>query len=102
VLGCAAPFLAILPKLTELPHLALSAVLAICSLLLLAWAYARAQAQHLLPVEYTAFVWASLFGYFVFNEHVTLTTVLGTALIVAGCILATRRKKVPISPLEGL
>jgi S-adenosylmethionine uptake transporter len=102
ILGLASPFLATIPSADHLPGLAFSAVLAICSLLLLAWAYARAQTQHLLPVEYTAFVWAALFGYLVFREHVTLTTVGGTVLIVAGCLLATWRKKMPAAALEGL
>jgi S-adenosylmethionine uptake transporter len=37
-----------------------AASLAILSLLLMSWAYARAEAQMLIPVEYTAFVWAVL------------------------------------------
>ena len=34
--------------------------------MLLSWAYARAEAQYLAPVEYTAFIWASLFGLAIF------------------------------------
>jgi drug/metabolite transporter (DMT)-like permease len=63
-----------------------------CSLLLLSWAYARAQAQVLVTVEYTAFIWASIFGWLFFREAVTLTTIIGTALIVTGCIIAARHK----------
>jgi S-adenosylmethionine uptake transporter len=70
----------------------LSAALAMTSLLLISWAYARAEAQVLVPVEYTAFVWAALFGWMFFSENLTLIMLLGTALIVAGCIIAARRK----------
>ena len=69
-----------------------AASLAIFSLLLMSWAYARAEAQILIPVEYTAFVWAVLFGWVFFNEPVTLTTLIGTALIVGGSLIAARVK----------
>jgi S-adenosylmethionine uptake transporter len=67
------------------------AVLAVVSLMLTGWAYARAQAQVLVPLEYTAFIWAALVGYLLFGEAVTLRTLGGVALIVAGCLMALRR-----------
>lgn len=70
-----------------------SACLTVLSLSILAWAYARAQMQHLVTTEYTAFLWASLFGWWFFAEPLVLTTVAGCALIVAGCVLATRTPK---------
>ena len=62
------------------------------ALLLLSWAYARAEAQILVPVEYTAFVWAAVAGWYVFGEAVTTSTFIGTGLIMAGCIVAARQK----------
>ncbi len=81
------------------PALLLAAVLATASLLLLSWAYARAEAGFLVPVEYTAFIWAALFGWLVFSEPVSATTVAGAGLIVAGCLVATRKRPRPI--VEG-
>jgi S-adenosylmethionine uptake transporter len=101
-LGTVAPFLAVVPQTIHIVPLIGSAVLATFSLVVLSWAYGRVETQFLLPVEYTAFIWAALFGYVMFNEQVTLTTLAGAALIVAGCILATWRKKAAASPLEGL
>lgn len=69
-----------------------AAFLAVVSMLLLSWAYARAQAQVLIPVEYTGFVWAVLFGWLFFNEAVTLPTLAGTMLIITGSLLAARGK----------
>jgi S-adenosylmethionine uptake transporter len=92
ILAAVAPFFAVIPTADQLPAIGLAAILTITSLILLAWAYARAQTQHLLPVEYTAFIWASLIGYLLFGEHVTLITVAGTLLIIAGCIIAARAK----------
>jgi S-adenosylmethionine uptake transporter len=85
------PFLAVPPSLDMLPGLTGAAVLGLVSLLMLSWAYARAEAKILIPVEYTAFVWAALFGWLVFSEAVTLATLAGTALIVAGCLVAARQ-----------
>ena len=61
------------------------------SLMLLSWAYARAPANYLSAVEYTAFIWASLFGYWLFGETLGVLTVVGAGLIVAGCLVVARR-----------
>jgi S-adenosylmethionine uptake transporter len=82
----------VVPGAGHWPGIAAAALLAIASLLLLSWAYARAEAQVLLPVEYTAFIWASAMGWWMFGEEVTLATIAGTVLIVAGCVLAARKK----------
>lgn len=87
-----APLLLTLPPVGHIPAIASAAGLALVSLLLLSWAYARAEAQILLSVEYTAFIWAALLGWSVFGEPLTLETLAGTVLIVAGCLLATRKR----------
>ena len=81
----------LLAGLVALLCLAVSYVFPLLSALLLAWAYARAEAQILAPVEYTAFVWAACLGYAVFGEHVSVFTLAGAALIIAGCVVAVRR-----------
>lgn len=98
LLALAAPFLLVVPPASHWPGLGLAAILATASLLLLSWAYARAEAQVLLTVEYTAFIWASLMGWWIFDERLTLATVAGTLLIVAGCLLAARRKPQALEP----
>ncbi|TGX52775.1 DMT family transporter [Sphingomonas gei] len=92
LLALAAPWWLAVPAAQHWPGIGAAALLAITSLLLLSWAYARAEAQILLPVEYTAFIWASLMGWWMFGEKVTLATIAGTVLIVAGCVLAARKK----------
>lgn len=81
-----APWFAAWPAMAHIPALILGSVASIFSLMLIAWAYARAEAQHLLPVEYTAFLWAALFGWLVFAETVTLATLAGAALITGACL----------------
>ena len=89
-LAVAMPWFAHLPPVEHLPMILLAAVLATASLALLSWAYARAEASYLAPVEFTAFIWASLWGYLFFAEHVGITTLLGAGLIIAGCLIAAR------------
>ena len=93
----AAPFLAFVPEVEHVPALAGAALLAFVSLMLLSWAYARAEAQHLAPVEYTAFIWASLFGFLLFGEAVRPPTLVGAAMIVGACLMAARRRPVPVA-----
>ncbi|GHC96021.1 hypothetical protein GCM10019060_25610 [Novosphingobium pokkalii] len=71
------------------------ALLAALAMMLLAWAYARAEAQVLVPLEYTAFIWAAVVGWVAFAEPVTRGTIAGVTLIVAGCVLAARRDDPP-------
>jgi S-adenosylmethionine uptake transporter len=89
----AAPFLAVAPPAEELPAIVGAALLAFASLILLSWAYARAEAQYLAPVEYTAFIWAALLGMIFFAEPVRPLTLSGALMIVAACILAARRTR---------
>lgn len=93
VLGLAAPWLLRLPDGDAALLIAGSALLTVIGMVAFAWAYARAEAQVLVPMEYSGFLWASLFGWLFFREQLTVTTVLGTALIVFGCWLAARRKE---------
>jgi S-adenosylmethionine uptake transporter len=75
-----------------------AAVLGAASLMLLGWAYARAEAQVLVPMEYTAFIWAALVGWVAFGEALSWRTLGGVALIVAGCLLASRRSDPHLEP----
>ena len=86
------PFLWETPAPATLGYAGGSALLTVAGSLLFAWAYARAEAQRLVPIEYSGFLWAALFGWLFFAEPVTATTIAGTALIVLGCFLATRRR----------
>jgi len=97
----AAPWLAAVPPRAEWPAVAGAGLLAFASLMLLSWAYARAEAQHLAPVEYTAFIWASLFGFTIFHEPVRPLTLVGAAMIVGACLIAARRRPAPVADVEA-
>ena len=90
ILGAAAPWLFRWPENFVWLHVAVSAGLAVGASLMMSWGYARAQAQVLVPLEYSAFLWAALVGWIGFGEPLGPWTVAGAALIVAACIAATR------------
>lgn len=100
-LALAAPWLAKTPDGQHAPMILLAAALATGSLFLLSWAYARAPASYLAPVEYTAFLWASALGYLVFAEPVAPLTVAGALMIGAACLYAARAKPIAMGNLEA-
>lgn len=93
ILALAAPFFFVLPDASALGATAASAALTVTGAMLLAWAYARAEAQVLVPMEYSGFLWASLLGWLFFRETVAPPTLIGTVLIVIGCWIAARYKE---------
>ena len=90
-LGLFAPWLAVWPDAVAFGYIGGGAVLAMISLMVISWGYGRAEAQALLPIEYTAFIWAALIGWAMFAEPVTVPTLAGAVLIVAGCLIAARK-----------
>ena len=100
IFALGAPWLAVLPGSGHAPAIFGAAILAITSLLLLSWAYARAETQILATTEYTGFLWAMLFGWVFFHEPVTWPTVAGAVLIVAACLIVARKvpHKDPVEP----
>jgi S-adenosylmethionine uptake transporter len=90
----AAPWLATVPAEPDLlAAIGGSALLVLCAGMLFSWAYARAEAQVLVPVEYSAFGWAALFGWLAFGERLTWPTLFGTVLVVGACWIAAPRRR---------
>lgn len=96
----AAPWLAIVPTPSQWPLVAAATALSLGGLVLMSWSYARAEAQKLIPMEYTAFVWSALLGWLVFHEKLVWTTVAGAALIIAGCVVVLRARPALAEPME--
>jgi len=85
-----APWFLTLPEPGPMIDIALAPVLTLLGAMLITWAYARAEAQALVPMEYSGFLWAALFGWLFFREPITGTTIAGTVLIIIGCWIATK------------
>jgi len=101
MLSLAAPWLAVMPAVEYWPHIAAATALSLTGLVLMTWSYARAEAQRLIPMEYTAFVWAALLGWFMFHEPLSWTTILGAGLIIAGCLAVALTKPKLAEPIEA-
>lgn len=54
---------------------------------LMTLAYARAPAQRLAPLEYTALIWSGIFGSVFFAEYPGWQTWLGAAIIIGACLI---------------
>ncbi|MEW5423610.1 DMT family transporter [Amorphus sp. 3PC139-8] len=65
--------------------------------LAIAAGFSRAPAAKLATIEYTSFIWATLFGLVLFSEIPKLETVAGAAIIVAACLIALRPSRVPLA-----
>lgn len=98
ILGMAAPWFLVLPPAAMAAPIVSAAALAVVSLMLLTWAYARAQTQILATTEYTGFLWAMVYGWVFFQESVTLSTIIGAGLIVTACLFITRPVKTAPEP----
>lgn len=96
-----APFLAVWPSAEEWLLVLLATALVVASQLSLAWAYARAPAARLIPLEYSAFLWAAGLGWLVFGERLSPMVVAGAAVIVLACLIATRRRPDLGAHVEG-
>lgn len=83
------------------PMVFASAALAIVAQMLLSRAYARTPASRLIPLEYSAFGWAALLGWLMFDEKLTWTVIVGVVLIVIACLVAAREEPELVAHMEG-
>lgn len=74
------------PALAPLAWLLAAAALTCAGVWMLTRAYARAEAQVLAPLEYTALAWAALLGWLFFDELPRLQVWIGAAIIIAACL----------------
>ncbi len=92
VTGAVVPFYWATPDLTDLLLLALVGVLGGLGQLVLTAAYRRAEASVLAPFDYTAMVWAVLFGFLLWGELPAPNIWLGVAIVIASGIYIIYRE----------
>jgi len=100
IVWLAAPDALRMPRGEQWLMLTAGAALTVASLFLLSWAYGRAEAQVLVPVEFSAFLWLAILGAIFYGEEVTVTTYAGAALIVSGCVIAARGSRADLARVE--
>lgn len=79
-----------MPDLRDLLLLGLCGVIAAVAMSLLTHAYRLAKANLVTVFEYTGMLWVPLWGYLLFAEVPAVTTVIGTAVIIAAGLYAVR------------
>ena len=78
-------------QLTDIPKLLVLGFLGMMVWVFMTSAYARAPAQKLAPMEYTALIWSALLGWWIFGEVPDTMLWVGAAIIIAACSLVTWR-----------
>ncbi len=75
------------PDWNDIPLFLMLGVLGFTVWYLMTLAYARAPAQRLAPLEYTALIWSGIFGSVFFAEFPGWQTWVGGAIIIAACLI---------------
>lgn len=75
------------PDWSDIPWFLMFGVLGFATWYLMTLAYARAPAQRLAPLEYTALVWSGLFGSVFFAEYPGWQTWVGAVIIIGACLM---------------
>lgn len=91
----------------DIPIFLMLGALGFATWYLMTLAYARAPAQRLAPLEYSALIWSGLFGSVFFSEYPGWQTWLGAVVIIAACLIvafeerfSTRKEtNLPVSDL---
>jgi len=71
--------------------IAVASLLGVAGHLMMAHAFSRAEASRLVPIEYTALLYAAIIDFVWFGHAVAPSTLLGAAAIILGALLASRR-----------
>lgn len=92
-----------MPQPQALPWFILTGLLGTAGIYLLSMAYARAEAQVLAPVEFTALAWAALLGVVLFHEVPGARVLIGASVIIAACLFAAwdERRRSSAFPAAG-
>lgn len=75
------------PDWGDIPWFLMFGVLGFVTWYLMTLAYARAPAQRLAPLEYSALIWSGLFGSVFFAEYPGWQTWLGAVIIIGACLI---------------
>ncbi|MEO1100889.1 MAG: DMT family transporter [Pseudomonadota bacterium] len=91
-----------IPDLVHVPLLATIGLFGMGIWWMFTLAYARAPAQRLAPLEYTALIWASILGYFFFEETPGWPLFAGAAIIIGACMIVAFESRFSARKEAGL
>lgn len=93
VMAAVAPFFWQTPTLADALLICVPGIIGGTGHLLLIMAFARSEASLLAPYFYSGIVWATLFGYVIFDEVPDLFTFIGAGLIVSAGLYIWHRER---------
>jgi drug/metabolite transporter (DMT)-like permease len=91
-MGAALPFVYRPMPLAELAGMGLIALMAFAAMLCLIGAYRRAEAVVIAPMQYSQIIWATLYGYLLFDEGIDLSTAIGAGIVIASGVYIVFRE----------
>lgn len=80
----------------QLPHLAMAgmiAVLGLCGGFLSILAYRSGEAAIVAPMQYSQIIWATVYGWFIFNEGLDKPTMIGAGVIIMSGVYIVWRER---------
>jgi drug/metabolite transporter (DMT)-like permease len=83
LMACALPFVYVPMPIEHLGLLAIIATFAWFASRLVISAYQAGEAAIIAPMQYSQIIWASVFGYFFFDESIDQATAIGAGIIIA-------------------
>lgn len=90
------PWVYVPMPLGDLALVGMLSILGFAAGLVLIAAYKRSEAALVAPMQYSQIVWATLFGYFLFDETVDGPTLLGAAIVIgSGLYIVLREGRTP-------
>jgi S-adenosylmethionine uptake transporter len=94
VLSAIVPFVYVPMSLPDLAITALMGAVLVAGSVMIIAAYRRARAIIVAPMQYSQIIWGTLMGLVLFDERLTWTTAVGTALIIlAGVVIVARQER---------
>lgn len=90
------------PDWNDIPLFMMFGVLGFATWYLMTLAYARAPAQRLAPLEYSALIWSGLFGSVFFQEHPGWQTWIGAIIIIGACLIVAFEERFTTRKETGL
>jgi len=94
IASAAVPFYWTTPSITEALMMSVLGVIAGFGHLSLVYGLSQAPASMLAPFNYTALIWATVFGFVVFAELPDRMTLFGAAIVVAAGLYVWHRERV--------
>lgn len=94
----AMPFIAVMPTVDEIPYMVGVGFSGAAAQWLLSVAYRNAPAAIVTVFNYTSIVWATLFGWMIWNDWPATAVIIGAVIVIASNILIALRESRRRSP----